>query len=146
MQAQIREWGNSQGIRLPKEILKSAGMALNEIIDITVSEGVITIKKNFSHKTLEERAAQGAGVTVGMNPFNLSNTLFCPSTSFSYVLLRLKGFIPTVTPAPCAARSSKVLCEKFFLMVITPSETVISMISFRAIPALFKISFGSLIP
>lgn len=47
MQAQIREWGNSQGIRLPKEILKSAGMALNEIIDITVSEGVITIKKNF---------------------------------------------------------------------------------------------------
>ena len=36
MQAQIREWGNSQGIRLPKEILKSAGMALNEIIDITV--------------------------------------------------------------------------------------------------------------
>ena len=41
MQAQIREWGNSQGIRLPKEILKSAGMALNELIDITVSEGGI---------------------------------------------------------------------------------------------------------
>ena len=61
MQAQIREWGNSQGIRLPKEILKSAGMALNEIIDITGSEGVITIKKNFSHKTLEERAAQYGG-------------------------------------------------------------------------------------
>ena len=41
----------------------------------------------------------GAGVTVGMNPFNLSDAL-CPVTSFSYVLLRLKGFIPTVTPAP----------------------------------------------
>ena len=27
MQAQVREWGNSQGIRLSKDILKSAGIA-----------------------------------------------------------------------------------------------------------------------
>lgn len=25
MQAQVKEWGNSQGIRLSKEVLKSAG-------------------------------------------------------------------------------------------------------------------------
>ena len=37
-----------------------------------------------------------------MNPFNLSNTWLFACTSFSYVLLRLKGFIPTVTPAPAA--------------------------------------------
>ena len=30
MQTQVKEWGNSQGIRLPKEILKSAGITLNE--------------------------------------------------------------------------------------------------------------------
>ena len=30
MQTQIKEWGNSQGIRLPKEVLKSAGITLNE--------------------------------------------------------------------------------------------------------------------
>lgn len=30
MQTQIKEWGNSQGIRLPKEVLKSAGFTLNE--------------------------------------------------------------------------------------------------------------------
>ena len=61
MQVQIKEWGNSQGIRLPKEILKSAGIALNEILDITASNGVITLVKPFRHKTLEERAAEFDG-------------------------------------------------------------------------------------
>ena len=56
MQAQVKEWGNSQGIRLPKEVLKSAGIALNEVLDVTVSNGVITLVKPFRHKTLEERA------------------------------------------------------------------------------------------
>ena len=39
MQAQVKEWGNSQGIRLPKEILNSAGITLNEVLDVTVSNG-----------------------------------------------------------------------------------------------------------
>ena len=43
MQTQVKEWGNSQGIRLPKEVLKSAGIALNEILDVTVSNGVLTM-------------------------------------------------------------------------------------------------------
>ena len=34
MQAQVKEWGNSQGIRLPKEILKSAGIALNDFLAV----------------------------------------------------------------------------------------------------------------
>ena len=46
MQAQVIEWGNSQGIRLPKEILNSAGIALNEVLDVTVSNGVITLTAN----------------------------------------------------------------------------------------------------
>ena len=61
MQAQVKEWGNSQGIRLPKEVLKSAGIALNEILDVKVSNGVITLVKTFRHKTLEERAAEYGG-------------------------------------------------------------------------------------
>ena len=61
MQAQVKEWGNSQGIRLPKEVLKSAGIALNEILDVTVSDGVITLVKTFRHKTLGERAAEFDG-------------------------------------------------------------------------------------
>ena len=31
MQAQVKEWGNGQGVRLSKEILKSAGITLNDI-------------------------------------------------------------------------------------------------------------------
>ncbi len=61
MQAQIKEWGNSQGIRLSKDILKSAGIELNEVLDVTVSNGVITLAKTFRHKTLEERAAKFDG-------------------------------------------------------------------------------------
>ncbi len=61
MQTQVKEWGNSQGIRLPKEVLNSAGIAINEVLDITVSNGVITLVKQFRHKTLEERAAEFDG-------------------------------------------------------------------------------------
>ena len=61
MQALVIVWGNSQGIRIPKEVLKSAGIALNEILDVTVSNGVITLVKPFRHKTLEERAAEFNG-------------------------------------------------------------------------------------
>lgn len=61
MQAQVKEWGNSQGIRLPKEILKSAGITLNEMLDVTVTDGVITLAKPFRHKTLEERASEYNG-------------------------------------------------------------------------------------
>ena len=52
MQAQVKEWGNGQGVRLSKEILKSAGITLNDILDITVSNGIITLAKPFRHKTL----------------------------------------------------------------------------------------------
>lgn len=61
MQAQVKEWGNSQGIRLPKDVLKSAGIELNETLDVTVSNGVITLVKTFHHKTLEERATEYNG-------------------------------------------------------------------------------------
>lgn len=61
MQAQVKEWGNSQEIRLSKEILKSAGIEVNETLDVKVSNGVITLIKSFRHKTLEERAEEFDG-------------------------------------------------------------------------------------
>ena len=61
MQAQVREWGNSQGVRLSKEILKSAGIEVNEVLDVTVSDGMIVLVKPFRHKTLEERAMEYDG-------------------------------------------------------------------------------------
>lgn len=61
MQAQVKEWGNSQGVRLSKDILKSAGISLDDVLDVTVSKGVIVLAKAFRHKTLEERAAEYEG-------------------------------------------------------------------------------------
>lgn len=61
MQVQVKEWGNSQGIRISKEVLQDAGISLNEWLDITVSNGVITLSKAFRHRTLEERASEYGG-------------------------------------------------------------------------------------
>ena len=61
MQVQVKKWGNSQGIRIPKEFLLDAGIDLNEILDISASDGIITLTKTFRHRTLEERAADYGG-------------------------------------------------------------------------------------
>jgi len=61
MQTQVKTWGNSQGIRIPKEILQEADVVIDEILDIKVSNGVIMLFKPFRHRTLEERAAQYGG-------------------------------------------------------------------------------------
>ena len=61
MQAQVKEWGNNQETRLSKDIRKSAGIELNENLDVSVANGVITLMKPFYHKTLEERAAEYDG-------------------------------------------------------------------------------------
>ncbi|MBE5955110.1 MAG: AbrB/MazE/SpoVT family DNA-binding domain-containing protein [Lachnospiraceae bacterium] len=61
MQVKIKPWGNSQGIRIPKEVLQEAGIMLNETLNIIVSEGVIRLEKIQRHRTLEERAAEFGG-------------------------------------------------------------------------------------
>ena len=61
MQTQVKAWGNSQGIRIPKEVLQEAAISLDDVLDIKVSEGMITLVKPFRHRTLEERAAEYGG-------------------------------------------------------------------------------------
>ncbi|SCX05189.1 antitoxin MazE [Lachnospiraceae bacterium YSD2013] len=61
MQTQVKAWGNSQGIRIPKEILNEANVVLNDVLDIQISNGAIVLVKPFRHKTLEERAAEYGG-------------------------------------------------------------------------------------
>ena len=58
MQAQVKVWENGQGVSIPKEILQDAGISLNEMLDISVSNGVIMLAKAFRHRSLEERAAE----------------------------------------------------------------------------------------
>lgn len=61
MQAQVKTWGNSQGIRISKDILQEANVAIDDILDVKVSDGMIVLVKPFRHKTLEERAAEFDG-------------------------------------------------------------------------------------
>lgn len=61
MVVQLKKWGNSQGIRLSKEILESAGIRNNDILDVELIDGTIIIKKKHKHRTLEERAAEFQG-------------------------------------------------------------------------------------
>lgn len=61
MQAQVKVWENGQGVSIPKEILQDAGISLNEMLDISVSNGVIMLAKAFRHRSLEERAAEYGG-------------------------------------------------------------------------------------
>ena len=61
MQTQIKAWGNSQAIRISKEMLEMAGMKLNDIIDIEAGDGKIIIYKKPRHMTLEERASEYGG-------------------------------------------------------------------------------------
>ena len=61
MKTQVKAWGNSQGIRIPKEALTEANMSVDDILDVSVSNGVIMLTKPFRHKTLEERVAECGG-------------------------------------------------------------------------------------
>lgn len=57
MDAQIKVWGNSQGIRLPKAMLDELNIGVDDYVNIEVKNGSIVINKRFKHKTLEERYA-----------------------------------------------------------------------------------------
>lgn len=61
MQTQVKTWGNSQGIRLPKEILQEASFFVDDVLDVKVTDGMITLSKPFRHKTLEERTLEFGG-------------------------------------------------------------------------------------
>ncbi len=43
MVTRIQKWGNSQGLRLPKQVLEDAHLSLGDDVDITVQDGLIVI-------------------------------------------------------------------------------------------------------
>ena len=62
MIAQLKAWGNSQGIRLSKELLTLTGIKNNDILEIELQDGNIVLKKaKKEHRTLEERAQEYGG-------------------------------------------------------------------------------------
>jgi len=43
MVTKIQKWGNSQGLRLAKQVLEDAHLSLGDDVDITVQDGLIVI-------------------------------------------------------------------------------------------------------
>ena len=60
-QVTIRVWGNSQGIRIPKNILEKMGLKTSDVLEIGIENNAIVLRKQFTHKTFEERLAEYDG-------------------------------------------------------------------------------------
>lgn len=61
MEMQLKPWGNSLGIRLPKSVLNEAGIQPDDTLTVKSENGRIILCRTVKHKTLEERAAEYGG-------------------------------------------------------------------------------------
>lgn len=60
-QVAVRPWGNSQGIRIPKNILEKLNINISDTLQIGIENDAIVLRKAFKHKTFEERMAEFDG-------------------------------------------------------------------------------------
>jgi antitoxin MazE len=61
MHTKIQKWGNSQGLRLAKNVLEDAQLGVGDEVDVTVRDGIIVlapIKKVRGRYRLEDLVAQ----------------------------------------------------------------------------------------
>ncbi len=61
MYTTIQKWGNSQAVRLPKDILEEANLQENDKVQIKVQDGNVIIIPDKKRKTLAERIAEHKG-------------------------------------------------------------------------------------
>lgn len=65
MEARLQKWGNSVGIRIPSNILKSLNLKPNDTIELIQIEEKIIISKSKKKKiSLEERFENYNGVNL----------------------------------------------------------------------------------
>ena len=58
----IKKWGNSQGVILSKYVLELAGLKRDDSLHVEVNQGEIILKKEFKHRSFEDRLAEYGGV------------------------------------------------------------------------------------
>jgi antitoxin MazE len=58
MMTKVQRWGNSQGLRLSKQVLDLADIAVGDDVQIIVGDGQITVKKAGSKYDLAELVAR----------------------------------------------------------------------------------------
>ncbi len=62
LKVSIRPWGNSQGIRLPKEIMQYMNYSVNDQLTLEICSNGILLKKNAVRKTLQEYSEPYGGL------------------------------------------------------------------------------------
>jgi len=50
MIAKVQKWGNSQGLRLAKQILKDADISVGDEVDLVAQKGQIVVKQASKNK------------------------------------------------------------------------------------------------
>ena len=60
-QVAVKAWGNSQGIRIPKEILDKLDIYISDMLQLGIENDAIVLKKVYKHKTFEDRMAEFDG-------------------------------------------------------------------------------------
>ena len=62
VKTKIRSWGNSQGIRIPREIMEIMEFKTNDELNIEIREEGLLLSKTPVRKSLEEYAASYGGL------------------------------------------------------------------------------------
>ena len=88
-QVAIKTWGNSQGIRIPKNILEKLGLHVSDTLQIEVIDDSIVLKKAFKHKTFEERVAE---YNAYMTPLGLEISMLYGMYCASFTLFSKPNF------------------------------------------------------
>ena len=52
MEARLQKWGNSDGIRIPSNILKSLNLKTNDVLDLNIVDDKIIISKSKKKKII----------------------------------------------------------------------------------------------
>ena len=61
MKTVVKPWGNSQGIRISRELLSLLGITVNEEVDLFIENDRLIISKPVQRKSLEEYAQPYGG-------------------------------------------------------------------------------------
>jgi antitoxin MazE len=66
MHTTVVKWGNSQGIRIPKAFLRKMNILENDVVDVTLENDKIVVKKKVlkKHKTTKERILEFSGPDI----------------------------------------------------------------------------------
>jgi antitoxin MazE len=70
MEAKLQKWGNSVGVRIPINLLKSVNFKENDIIDIVESDGKIIISKSNKRKISLKKLFEDYHGTEKVEPFD----------------------------------------------------------------------------